>query len=224
MVESGPNSFMNPDLDPKPEARVSTTRTTRREKRGFGVSDGLIFIAATACGLASIRVAFPRFSLAFVRDARELQKGWSLSLVALMAYHVLLQALQPCLAAWTIAAAGLYWRRPRQIARQIIRQPGAIASHAAAITNLLIAVPAIVLVLLFGEPTDVYWSYMLAIINSTHAGAAIMWCWLSMALYSRWRSEPVWLDRLGRALGITWVGIAAAAVGIWYVLASTTDY
>ena len=29
--------------------------------------------------------------------------------------------------------------------------------------------------------------------------------WLTLSLNRRWRPEPTWLDRLGRALGLYWI-------------------
>jgi hypothetical protein len=31
--------------------------------------------------------------------------------------------------------------------------------------------------------------------------------WLMLALSGRWRSEPSWIDRLGRIIGVFWVGL-----------------
>ena len=31
--------------------------------------------------------------------------------------------------------------------------------------------------------------------------------WLLLVVSGRWRAEPVWIDRLGRALGIFWIAI-----------------
>jgi hypothetical protein len=43
---------------------------------------------------------------------------------------------------------------------------------------------------------------------SPRIGAAVLWCWVTMALSGRWRPEPVWLDRLCRLLGFAWLAMA----------------
>jgi hypothetical protein len=40
------------------------------------------------------------------------------------------------------------------------------------------------------------------------AGAAVFWCWLTMALSGRWRPEPTWVDRLCRLLGFARLAVA----------------
>jgi hypothetical protein len=48
------------------------------------------------------------------------------------------------------------------------------------------------------------------------AGFAVAGAWLALALGGRWRPEPSWIDRLGRAVG--WLWIAALMVN-WFRLA-----
>jgi hypothetical protein len=39
---------------------------------------------------------------------------------------------------------------------------------------------------------------------------AVVVAWVILLLSGRWRSEPSWIDRLGRALGVFWI--------VWAVL------
>jgi hypothetical protein len=36
-------------------------------------------------------------------------------------------------------------------------------------------------------------------------GLAVTVAWSMLALSGRWQSEPTWLDRAGRTLGLAWV-------------------
>jgi hypothetical protein len=38
-------------------------------------------------------------------------------------------------------------------------------------------------------------------------GAAVLGSWAALALGRRWRAEPSWVDRLGRCLGLIWIGL-----------------
>jgi hypothetical protein len=38
----------------------------------------------------------------------------------------------------------------------------------------------------------------------------VIGAWAVLALCGRWKPEPCWLDRLGRMLGASWIGFAAA--------------
>ncbi|MDG3002655.1 hypothetical protein [Paludisphaera mucosa] len=49
--------------------------------------------------------------------------------------------------------------------------------------------------------------------------AAVGVAWLVQALRRRWRPEPTWIDRSGRALGCCWLGLAApCAYAMWWGL------
>jgi hypothetical protein len=38
-------------------------------------------------------------------------------------------------------------------------------------------------------------------------GAAVLGAWSALAAGCRWRTEPTWIDRLGRVLGSIWIGL-----------------
>ena len=44
---------------------------------------------------------------------------------------------------------------------------------------------------------------------SAPAGLAVAVAWLGLAASGRWRPQASWIDRLGRGLGATWIGITA---------------
>jgi hypothetical protein len=41
-----------------------------------------------------------------------------------------------------------------------------------------------------------------------HAGWAAAVSWFTLVLTGRWRPEPSWVDRWGRALGCSWIILA----------------
>jgi hypothetical protein len=49
-------------------------------------------------------------------------------------------------------------------------------------------------------------------------GLAIAALWVVLALGSRWRTSPEWIDRLGRLIGAGWVALTVAALLLMYVL------
>ena len=38
-------------------------------------------------------------------------------------------------------------------------------------------------------------------------GAAVLGAWSAMAASGRWKSQPSWIDRTGRVLGMFWIGL-----------------
>lgn len=46
---------------------------------------------------------------------------------------------------------------------------------------------------------------------ATPCGYAVAAVWLVLAISGRWRPEESWIDRLGRALGVTWIAITILA-------------
>lgn len=38
-------------------------------------------------------------------------------------------------------------------------------------------------------------------------GAAVLGAWSLMAASGRWKTQPSWIDRAGRVLGLVWIGL-----------------
>jgi hypothetical protein len=55
---------------------------------------------------------------------------------------------------------------------------------------------------------DSEWNLLWTLNASSQVGAAVFWCWATMALCGHWRPEPSGLDRLGRLLGGAWCTFA----------------
>jgi hypothetical protein len=49
---------------------------------------------------------------------------------------------------------------------------------------------------------------------TSRVGLAVAASWSWLAWNGRWRSEPTWTDRLGRAIGVIWI-VSAALVGVF---------
>jgi hypothetical protein len=57
-------------------------------------------------------------------------------------------------------------------------------------------------------------------------GCVIMWtdtavvgAWLALILSRKWRAEPSWIDRMGRALGLYWIVLLFAMLALQWVMA-----
>jgi hypothetical protein len=170
-------------------------------ERRFTLADGLALVAATAAGLALMRVAFGATLAMILRDITYLPSRPEevLDRVATL----LLVLVMSCLATWTVAVALLVLRRPRPGLRRLVRRPGAMACLAAGVATL-----ANLAIYLAAEGSRLAemsnWAGPI-LVSSILAGTAVASCWLTMAASGRWRAERAWLDRLGRALGFAWL-------------------
>lgn len=191
-----------------PRTRRPTGRPSRvvARCRPVTVLDLMILVAATAVGLGLDR-SFP------VLGRHGIPAPWAAEL--------------PCLAAWTVAALALRLRRPRPAFRLLMRQPGAVAS--------LVVVLLVALVGAFGAvAVGVKWglnSYgvqtggnipisLLILFGLLVAVSGVVGAWLGLAFSSRRRTEPGWIDLLGRALGTLWVvhlGVVTVLVWLQYL-------
>jgi hypothetical protein len=50
-----------------------------------------------------------------------------------------------------------------------------------------------------------YFVYLLQPFERAEVGFAVVASWLLITVGGRWRSEPTWIDRCGRALGVYWI-------------------
>jgi hypothetical protein len=92
-------------------------------------------------------------------------------------------------------------RKPRPPWGDLMRQPGAIACMGGVLTALLVPFLGIV----FGGSWFVL-SFAIVPIS-----------WLALVASRRWQSEPSWLDRAGRIMGIGWIVSAAYAfLYVWF--------
>src|SRR5205823_256298 len=104
--------------------------------------------------------------------------------------------------------------RPRPRWARLMRQPGMAAACAAwvVIVTHLAGMAAVWLndpqrpARPIAAPLRSFWYvYRLPV------GPAVAAVWLALALGGRWRPERSWVDRLGRAIGWAWIGLALVA-------------
>jgi hypothetical protein len=117
----------------------------------------------------------------------------------------------PLVASWTLAMIPIRLRGPRPRLRRLARQPGMMASCAAGvaiafITLIVVAVRLVLYVRGNDEQLDLGLMEMLLLVFVPMSiGSAVTVAWVGLLFGRRWRAEPGWVDRLGRALGIFWI-------------------
>jgi hypothetical protein len=192
----------------------------KTQRRRITLFDLMVLTAATAVGLGPIQYGWLRraagawiAAVPIVPGQRSgyPSKTWMLPVAERAA------PLLPCLAAWTAAflVTRLHGHRPRR--RRLVMQPGSVAAVAALFS---LAVESI---LIFGSakidgrftwasPARVGEFVANAIVLlAHHAGWAVIVSWLTLVLIGRWRPEPSWIDRWGRALGCAWIVVGPMA-------------
>jgi hypothetical protein len=189
--------------------------------RRFGLADAIILVTAAAAALLVNRLAWPGF-LALRRHP----------LTAHDSIDQMLDLVTPHLAAGTIALLAMRLRTPRPGILKLARQPGAVACMVAAVMLLVIVcwgagTTVAARVITVSEHviprrsdhfdhtrvmvTQIFRGLLLTIYGD-RIGFAVAGAWLSLWLAGRWRAEPTWIDRLGRAAGWLWLVLALA---IW---------
>jgi hypothetical protein len=106
----------------------------------------------------------------------------------------------------------LRWKGPRPSRRRIFRQPGFVACLVACLSTILSALSTFRLALRIGYLDHIaeFSSYFTSFLDTTWIGCDVLTVWLALALSGRWRAEPSWIDRTGRAVGLIWIGLFIA--------------
>lgn len=183
-----------------------------RPPRRFTLLDAMVLVAAAAVGLAMAR-----------EHARWEDPGLAYRVPVIGMFPRLAPATRGVVLGWpvvameTLALILLRLRRPRPIGRRLFAPPGVAACIIAAVML------ALMLVTEAANATDYLLRYptlfprgriletmvhkMLGGVVSPSIGSAVAASWVAMALARRWRPEPSWIDRAGRALGWLWIGL-----------------
>jgi len=182
--------------------------------RTLTLFDAVVLVAATASAFALFRI----MRIDYLAGGRQL-------FFALIVQHGA-ETILPFLMMWSLAVAGLRLRQPRPPFRKLARQPGMIACCAVMLT-LVIEVIGIIVGELMLLPNAViprtippYVALSLGrgilhnvrgiVVLQSNAGGAVAAAWLILKLAGVWRSEPTWIDRFGRALGVSWLAVNIA--------------
>jgi hypothetical protein len=183
-----------PEQNTRPGADPNRVIPLRR----FTILDGVVMVVPLAVGFALARPFVRDFlSLLNSPDNTPLWLRRSGLVIGLASRFVAMGMLG-------LLVAGLLPRRPPL--RRLSRQPGVVACAAAALA--MAAGGWLVLFLstfrtVHISSADAYrWPFFEARIMPAVAAA-----WVALAWGGRWRSEPSWVDRAGRALGAYWIGL-----------------
>jgi hypothetical protein len=185
-------------------------------KRPFGFADGLLLAAAIGAGLAANLTTWPG-----------LARRWPHDHDAHRTIEYVLELVSPYLVTGTLAALAMRLRGPRPRLLRLIRQPGTMAC-AVALSALFLVLCEMACSRTGGrffqftehvvrppvrhEHPDVFHGhprYLSAawgiVFQGNRIGFAVAGAWLTLLASGRWRSEASWIDRLGRAMGWSWI-------------------
>jgi hypothetical protein len=202
--------------------------TMAADKRRFRLLDAMIMVAATAAGCALL-VGIDHFTQgevscsAVYRSSQELFGDWPAgdweAAVAETAELALLIAclLMPVAAIWTLALVSISFTGPRPPLRRLARQPGVIAVCAAGLSIVCVGFDLLMVALsahmkIFGQIAA---ATVLVPVVPMFIGWGVLIAWSTLLLGRRWRAEPIWIDRLGRATGVFWIVGGFAVTGLF---------
>jgi hypothetical protein len=200
--------------------------TDTPQTRRFQLLDGMFLIAATAIGFAITRA----YALEVLNN--DLTPYPVLPRILLTIWACILATL-PIPVMWSIAVFLLHLRRPRTRLRRLADQPGFVACGAVALVAAIWLVGLLTLLartvgnrscvvtlplfdfarfsvtMSYPGPANAATIYNSAYfaVSAFAISVAVAAAWLLLAVGGHWRSEPHWLDRLGRILGIYWIAI-----------------
>jgi hypothetical protein len=170
--------------------------------------DVMVVVAATAVGLAVVRGAVPGV-LHIVPTSPSIR--FLLPRPMLEACLILL-AVWPVPAMWTLALLAIRLLSPRPPWRRLARQPGVMACCAVALAcafNVLVLAALSFKVRFLGD---------LLPITALPVGLAVMLIWITLRLVGHWCPESCPFDRAGRWLGLFWVGTVPVCFAVFLSL------
>ena len=162
--------------------------------RRFTLFDLMVLVAASAAGVAMLRpymvtINGPNFrNSGHLRTMEATYGAWSL--VA---------------AWWMLALLVLQYRGPHPGRWRLARRPGHVACLVAMVALAVGGLHHLVQYVFQDESHRPFSCHQLWITASVHVGPTIAGTWLLLAMSGRWKSDPGWMDRLGRGLGWLWI-------------------
>jgi hypothetical protein len=181
-------------------------------RRRFTLLDGMIAVAALAAELALIRSLDLgidwEFHSKIWTDTHWFFHSWMIDRLFVQIFAL---ATTVALSS-TLAALAYRLRRPRPRRRRLASQPG-MAAILAAVAAWTMTLPHVAPRL--SRSLDSIADELLGIDLGTAAvlaGFGVATRWGMLLLSGRWRSEPSWIDRLGRLVGVGWMALSLWAI------------
>jgi hypothetical protein len=175
------------------------------DRRRFTLLDGMILVAATAVGYAAFQSLSHLIGIGDILEAlREMVASGAIGeLIALLTLIAL-----PVMVSWTLVLIPLRLIGTRPRWRRLARQPGLVACLAVATALGFLAMIAGVALLEIGRDNLAGFEDVAIFLPPPFLGLAVLASWVTLVAGRRWRPEPSWVDRLGRALGLLWILLA----------------
>lgn len=183
----------------------------RARPRPFGVGDAMILIAAMAVGTLAVRWSLPELADLRSDVARASPPGMRPFLYIQYAGS----AFNPYLATVTAAWLFIRLRRPHPGWRRLGRQPGFIAC---AVATAAMAIEAAWIGALLAIGSRFIHVSTIFVGYAQEVSFAVAGGWIALAISGRWRTEPGWIDRMGRIIGIVWILVTVVEWSRYFLL------
>ncbi len=176
--------------------------------RRFSLIDAMIFVAATAAGLA-----WGRTDLVATVQAKVIPTGtvFSAMLTRPVTFTDRLYTFQRgasrFLGCWTLAVLIVRLRPPRPRTVRLMCQPGMLAVATATAYAVFIAAWFLLAFLMLAKYKPTWSDYTAQAIHLRGTATAIAAAWLILALSGRWRPERTWVNRSGCLIGLAWIAL-----------------
>ena len=168
-------------------------------RRRITLLDLLILIAATAAGLALLRVCIRGLGAQTLSRRPGALTGSCITTAVTYASALL--------APWSLVLLILNLRGPRLSFHRLARGPGFIAC-AAATTGVTLYLTVSLAQSAMGKLTlNAGSMWRITETFAIYASLMVAGSWLALGLGARWRAETDWVGWAGRALGIGWIGL-----------------
>ena len=186
----------------------------RLERLKFTLLDATLLIAASSIGFVFYRTAVGARNILvpFQFLVSSPERAWDAQAVIERA-ATLASLILTFVGGWVLVLPVIRLRVPRQSWRRASRQPGTIACIAV-LVGIACGSCIVAGTLLIAWTTtpgrlriapDDWLRFFLRDQLIAGAGLAVANVWIVQILSRRWRPEPDWIDRLGRALGGLWI-------------------
>jgi hypothetical protein len=171
----------------------------------------MIFVAAFAVGTLAFRATLRDLRELWIRSTPNAPPGMR----SFLAIQLGISALTPYLAALTAAVLVVRLRQPRPSLRRIGRQPGMVASTTA---TAAMAIGGVWIGSLLAAGSRFIRVETIFVGYAQEVSFAVLGAWVALAISGRWRAEARWIDRLGRLVGLTWIGVTVVSWARYYLL------